>query len=468
MQNNYSDPRGLGKRNSERGGAKYGSLSASQVGLSLERDLLNLGTIGASSSAKNARFGGDRANNAMGPASQGGALRNRRQPHNTLAGVKDRQGGHSQEREQYYKFYLDSAQKAIEMMRKQHKSASIMRANVHSRFEGPVKSECDPTVGSPSASGLPEVNIQGNTPISPINKSGKAMRTNTGSVTQEQLMSMSNVDPDLVYRSGHDKSLKGKHTTRLLEPLFGQGKAPAPAGTMMKSGKSTGGHNFPGATPGREGDLSDMARSQNFNAATAPRASMIKASDQVEAAKPNSAAEGQRYKKLRKDVPGARGGMSEARYGASSKQSTNFTGANPLTSVKRGPNQRESAATYMPAPKQRGRSLAGLGTRQGVKNFMPLRDQGRIGGVAIAPLPEGRGGYGTQYADRTGGLRSKQLTALSGPSNRGYKSVQNFNGGASADKKPMAAPTLKNANNDGLKSQNLHTKKLNPIVPAPE
>ena len=34
---------------------------------------------------------------------------------------------HSQEREQYYKFYLDSAQKAIEMMRKQHKSASIMK-----------------------------------------------------------------------------------------------------------------------------------------------------------------------------------------------------------------------------------------------------------------------------------------------------------------------------------------------------
>lgn len=33
----------------------------------------------------------------------------------------------NQEKEQYYKFYLDSAQKAIEMMRKQHKSASIMR-----------------------------------------------------------------------------------------------------------------------------------------------------------------------------------------------------------------------------------------------------------------------------------------------------------------------------------------------------
>lgn len=32
-----------------------------------------------------------------------------------------------QEKEQYYRFYLDSAQKAIEMMRKQHKSASLMR-----------------------------------------------------------------------------------------------------------------------------------------------------------------------------------------------------------------------------------------------------------------------------------------------------------------------------------------------------
>jgi len=34
----------------------------------------------------------------------------------------------SQDREQYYKFYLDSAQRAIEMMRKQHKSTSFMPA----------------------------------------------------------------------------------------------------------------------------------------------------------------------------------------------------------------------------------------------------------------------------------------------------------------------------------------------------
>ena len=34
-----------------------------------------------------------------------------------------------QEKEQYYKFYLDSAQKAIDMMRKQHKTAQIMRLN---------------------------------------------------------------------------------------------------------------------------------------------------------------------------------------------------------------------------------------------------------------------------------------------------------------------------------------------------
>ena len=31
------------------------------------------------------------------------------------------------EKDQYYKFYLDSAQKAIEMMRKQHKSVSLMK-----------------------------------------------------------------------------------------------------------------------------------------------------------------------------------------------------------------------------------------------------------------------------------------------------------------------------------------------------
>lgn len=34
-----------------------------------------------------------------------------------------------QEKDQYYKFYLDSAQKAIEMMRQEHKSASLMRLN---------------------------------------------------------------------------------------------------------------------------------------------------------------------------------------------------------------------------------------------------------------------------------------------------------------------------------------------------
>ena len=45
----------------------------------------------------------------------------------TYGGKNDYGKQHSQEREQYYKFYLDSAQKAIEMMRKQHKSASIMK-----------------------------------------------------------------------------------------------------------------------------------------------------------------------------------------------------------------------------------------------------------------------------------------------------------------------------------------------------
>ena len=127
MQNSYSDPRGLNKRNSERsGGGKFGSLSSSAVGLNLERDLLNLGNMGASNSAKNGRL--DKSN--TGPSSGQGVIpRNRRTQMNTLVSGKDRQG-HSQEREQYYKFYLDSAQKAIEMMRKQHKSASIMRVNM--------------------------------------------------------------------------------------------------------------------------------------------------------------------------------------------------------------------------------------------------------------------------------------------------------------------------------------------------
>ena len=42
-----------------------------------------------------------------------------------------------EEREQYYKFYLDSAQRAIEMMRKQHKSASLMRVNEDGMDEEP-------------------------------------------------------------------------------------------------------------------------------------------------------------------------------------------------------------------------------------------------------------------------------------------------------------------------------------------
>jgi hypothetical protein len=76
-------------------------------------------------------------------------------------------------------------------------------------------------------------------------------------------MSMPNVDPDLAYRSAHDKSLKGKHTTRLLEPLFGQGKAPPTGGNaMMKTGKSTGAYPLPVESPGRAGDVtSDMAKS---------------------------------------------------------------------------------------------------------------------------------------------------------------------------------------------------------------
>mmetsp|Transcript_31178 Transcript_31178/g.47723 ORF Transcript_31178/g.47723 Transcript_31178/m.47723 type:complete len:81 (-) Transcript_31178:1201-1443(-) len=34
-----------------------------------------------------------------------------------------------QEKDQYYKFYLDSAQKAIEMMRRQHKSLQLSKLN---------------------------------------------------------------------------------------------------------------------------------------------------------------------------------------------------------------------------------------------------------------------------------------------------------------------------------------------------
>ena len=55
---------------------------------------------------------------------------------------------------------------------------------------------------------------------------------------------------------------------------------------------------------------------------------MVLGSEPNEFNKPNSAAEGQRYKNLRK------GGMSDTRYGASSKQSTNFTGAQVFSTRK--------------------------------------------------------------------------------------------------------------------------------------
>jgi hypothetical protein len=43
------------------------------------------------------------------------------------------------EKDQYYKFYLDSAQRAIEMMRKQHKAASLVRMNNDNDFpEAPI------------------------------------------------------------------------------------------------------------------------------------------------------------------------------------------------------------------------------------------------------------------------------------------------------------------------------------------
>lgn len=67
---------------------------------------------------------------------------------------------------------------------------------------------------------------------------------------------------------------------------------------------------------------------------------MVLGSDPNEFNKPNSAAEGQRYKNLRK------GGMSDTRYGASSKQSTNFTGANVFTSTRKA--NREGAGQSVP------------------------------------------------------------------------------------------------------------------------
>lgn len=114
----------MAKRNSERaGGNKYGALSNfnspmndqfSLPGMKSRGDPRARGEIGSG-------FQSRTLNEGTADYSRGAKKRG------TYGGKGESTKQHSQEREQYYKFYLDSAQKAIEMMRKQHKSASIMK-----------------------------------------------------------------------------------------------------------------------------------------------------------------------------------------------------------------------------------------------------------------------------------------------------------------------------------------------------
>ena len=121
MQNNMGDPRGMAKRNSERAGAnKYGSNTNFNS---------PMGDTFFLPGMKGSRGDGKlQSNNSHGRTiNEGMNDRAANKKRSNYGGKLDANKQYSQEREQYYKFYLDSAQKAIEMMRKQHKSASIMK-----------------------------------------------------------------------------------------------------------------------------------------------------------------------------------------------------------------------------------------------------------------------------------------------------------------------------------------------------
>ena len=161
-------------------------------------DFLTHGTGGANT-AKNT-FNKPR----LQPRSVGGSqinLRNRRRGAHDGQAPTSKQ---SQERE-YYKFYLDSAQKAIEMMRKQHKSATNVRPNDQ---------------GFHSSPGLPEV--KDNTPMS----------RGTSNAKSNQFMNNSKSPDEDVYHVQHKKG-------RILEPLFQKRSTTSPNGfTFQRTGDS--------------------------------------------------------------------------------------------------------------------------------------------------------------------------------------------------------------------------------------
>lgn len=112
MQNNMGDPR-MVKRNSERVSQnKYGSLTNFNSPMNDQFFLPGMKSR-TDGRADKMGFQNKTLNEGVVDYSRGGT--NRRA---NYGGKGDGTKQHSQEREQYYKFYLDSAQKAIEMMRK--------------------------------------------------------------------------------------------------------------------------------------------------------------------------------------------------------------------------------------------------------------------------------------------------------------------------------------------------------------
>lgn len=392
MQNNMGDPRNA-KRNSERAGAnKYG------------------GSLTNFNSPMNDQFflPGMKSRDARTQYDKGG-FQNKTLNEGVISSTKRRATGgkdgnkqHSQEREQYYKFYLDSAQKAIEMMRKQHKSASIM------------KMSSEPISGGQRATGhvgvLPHV--------APQSQSQYGMYPTKGNDSFKNFDNISNgghnssLSP-LAYVEGHGSPAKsgtgtnqGQRGGRLLEPLFGQqNRLATTKHVVTKSG------GMSALTQQDEGELD----SQNVPSFVQPKMQMIQedgdghtalSSAQLQTNKPFSAAHGTRTKR-------PRDGHSDQRYGAMSKQSTQFTGGG--AGLNRGVLGMSGATSghydNIKPPRQRMSSIPGM-SRSTQKNFQPLRHQGRLGHVQLSN-------------DRHGGLPSN-IDHIGMMPDANYKSVGEF------------------------------------------
>lgn len=229
MQNSMGDPRGMAKRNSERTGAnKYGSNTSfnSPMGDSFFLP-------GMKGSRGDGKLPGNNVQSRTINEGMNERAANRKRAN--YGGKLDSGKQYSQEREQYYKFYLDSAQKAIEMMRKQHKSASIMKMSSE-----PIGSNNMINI-QPHGGGLPNVGMS---------QSQYGMYPQRGNGSFQNFDNISNGGPGnnlspLGYNDGEGSPAKSgtgnmnQRGGRLLEPLFGQQNRLATKKHMMA--KSNGG-----------------------------------------------------------------------------------------------------------------------------------------------------------------------------------------------------------------------------------